>query len=430
MRSKSRSSRNKNITPFWQRLPAFFGFPFQVGNLARLGLFTLGWLAVGWLPGLFSLILAIGLVLGFFRYCFNVLAYTAYGHLDSGRYPIKPFTSPNTLYKLVLVLFLQGLVLGFLSTALGKGFSLVASVVISLLTPATIMVLTITQRAFAALNPVLLASVVARIGTPYLLLNAFLFMLQVGTATALTLAAPLLPRALLPPVLALVIMAFSLIMFQMMGYVLYQNHKALGLASEAEEESEEDRAEAELAALDERIKEFMDQDNIGAALDWMRDALRDRPEDLARHERYHRLLVLSRSPRLPKHAEDYLGMLLARKETNAFLQIMQVMENCWRQDAAWQAPAYLSLPLAKLCLSRGRTPEALRLLKDFHKRFPASHDIAEAWLLQARILIERFNRDDKAVPFLNAILKQYPQHPAAAEARQLLAVARQMSSAG
>jgi TolA-binding protein len=62
----------------------------------------------------------------------------------------------------------------------------------------------------------------------------------------------------------------------------------------------------------------------------------------------------------------------------------------------------------------------VRLLKDFHRRFPDSTDIPEALLLQARLLIEQYEKYEQAMPFLRALQARYPGHSASQKAEALL----------
>lgn len=416
-------SPSNTITPFWHRLPAFFAFPFQARNLGALALFSLGWLVVGLLPGnmlggLLSLVLGVGLIGGFSRYWFNVLEYTAYGYLDVSSYPAHKLTSnDNALYKLLAALIIQGIVLGMLLHRLGTAGMLIAYAISSLTMPATVMLITLSGSVLSSLNPLTLLSVMLRIGSPYLLLYAFLFMVQVSGATLLGLTLPWLPDALRLPAAMFGMMFGALIMAQMMGYALYQNHESLGHDVREQELSPEEEAAAALEEIDDRIQKFLDEDNTAAAVDWMQGAVKEQPDDLTRHERYHRLLVLAGDARLQRHAQEYLGRLLAAKQ---FPAVLKVLEACWQQKADWQPEVHLCLPLARLCLERSRIKEAIRLLKDFHKRYPGSTDIPDALLLQARILIEHFNKQEQALPFLKALQGRYAGHPASRKAEALL----------
>lgn len=405
------------ITPFWLRLPAFFSFPLQPRNLIQLLAYAAGWLLAGVLPSLLGVVLMVGLVIGFIRYCFNVLEYTAYGYLKASDYPDHKLSTPGTLYKLIAALVIQGVTLAFLLHSLGPAGRIISSVVSSLIAPATIMVVVMTNSLVAGLHPLQLMAMMLRIGSPYLLLNVFLFLLQISSGIAVVYAATWLPKSVALPALAIAVMFFLLMMFQMMGYVLYQKHEELGLSTMVSTSTPESLHADALAALDERIQQFLDEDKMAAAIDWLQDAVREKPDDMARHERYHRLLMLAADKRALKHADDYLQRLHAIRQTMALIKLL---EDCWRLDPEWLPSASLRMPLAQLCVERRRIKDALRLLKDFHKHHPTAPEIPDAWLLQARILIERYSRDTQALPFLKAIKSRYPHHAASGEADKLM----------
>jgi hypothetical protein len=423
MNPEDMMSRATPIVPFWHRLPVFFAFPLQPRNLLALAGLSFGWLVFSLLPGgllggLLMLVLGFALIGGFSRYWFNVLDFTAYGYLDSSDYPAhKLNANDDALIKLLFVLIIQSVVLWSVLHRLGPAGHIAASAISSLIMPATTMLITLTGSVLSSLNPLTLLSVMLRIGSPYLLLYAFLFMLQVGAGTVLIVAVPWLPDVLKLPVVLFCIMFSALIMAQMMGYVLYQNHGELGLQTRQPDLTPEEESAAAMEELDDRIQQFIDDNNFAAAVDWLRGALKDAPDDMARHERYHRLLVLANDPRLQRHSQEYIGRLLTAQQP---LEAFKVLEACWRQQPDWQPEVHLCLTLARLCFERGRIKDAVRLLKDFHKRYPGSTDIPEALLLQARILIEHYEKREQALPFLKALQVRYPGHSASQKADALL----------
>jgi outer membrane protein assembly factor BamD (BamD/ComL family) len=80
------------------------------------------------------------------------------------------------------------------------------------------------------------------------------------------------------------------------------------------------------------------------------------------------------------------------------------------------------LGLAEAARRRREFPQALALLKGFDKRFPRHAEIPAVYLFAARVLCENLRQDAAARQILTVLRERYPEHPASAEAQQLLAV--------
>ena len=66
---------------------------------------------------------------------------------------------------------------------------------------------------------------------------------------------------------------------------------------------------------------------------------------------------------------------------------------------------------ARSLYQRGQFRPALRLLQDFHKRFPDSEQLAPAYLLVAQTLANGLSQWEKATAFLTFVQKQCVNHP-------------------
>lgn len=60
------------------------------------------------------------------------------------------------------------------------------------------------------------------------------------------------------------------------------------------------------------------------------------------------------------------------------------------------------------------------MINGFHKSFPGSNEVVDAYILGAKICCEDLERDDLAKKLLEYVLKKHPSHPRAIEANQYL----------
>ena len=160
------------IAPFWQRLNNFFLFPFQIEPLIFMSLLALGSFGL-FLPLIARILIAIGLLLGASRYAFKVAALASRGVLHSRDYT-NALTDPDWKvlpWKFFGVLVVHGMLIGFLGRQ-SEVLGIVASLISSLLLPATLMVLIQSFSLRAALSPFELLATMTAIGAQYSAMSA------------------------------------------------------------------------------------------------------------------------------------------------------------------------------------------------------------------------------------------------------------------
>lgn len=409
------------IAPFWQRLPSFFRYPLHWEPLLYMGLLALATLLGFALPvpqPFDHLLVHLGVWLAFVRYAYKTLDQTAQGLLTPDAHRLQGGEDRVYLpYKQFAIFIVVGFVLGLAGRVGGLLFG--AVLIFSVLAlPASTMILSITRSFRAGLNPLAVIDMMRSIGMPYLGLCAFLFLLSASQQALLAILLPRLPGWLLLPALNFVAMYFMLIMFNMMGYVVYQYHRSLGVPISAAAP-----AAAAKSAGDgtDDIGRLIGAGRIDEALDIAYEAQRVAPDDLAAHDRYHKLLALAgRDERLLAHGRRYLGLLLQKGQGDDALTLYCALLT---RDPAFapEQPAQL-LRLAEAARRRRDFASALALVKGFDKRFPRHADIPAVYLFAARVLSENLRQEAGARQILEALLARYPEHPASAEGRQLVTV--------
>ena len=405
------------ITPFWQRMPRFFRYPLHLEPLLYMAVLSLATLLGFVLPlpsPLDHLIVHLGVWLAFIRYAYKTLDQTAQGLLTPDRHQFYDAKErANLPYKQFAIFMVAGFAIS-VAGWLGDFATGLAVVFVVLSMPASIMILSISQSFWAGLNPLAAVGMMRVIGLPYLGLCAFLFLLSSSQGILQMELMPRVPEWLLMPSLNFVAMYFTLIMFNMMGYVVYQYHALLGVEVSAV-------APAAAASAVDAIGQLIAAGEIDAALELAYEAQRTAPDDLVAHGRYHKLLMLAgREDRALAHARSYLALLLQKGRGEQALDLHRAM--CER-DAAFapEQPAQW-LRLAEAARRRREYPQALALIKGFDKRFPRHPEIPAVYLFAASVLCENLRQDASARQILDALLTRYPDHPVSGEARQLASV--------
>ena len=221
------------ITPFWHRIPHFFIYPANPAPLlVMLVLLLIGILVSGSLVGF---LIQLAMVIVFVKYAYVVLEQSAQGYLRPKSFSINDVTDELELpFKQLLVIFVMYSANAFVLENLGPGVFAITILLSVLSFPASVMVLAVEHRFFSAFNPVVVMATIKRIGLAYFILCVFLGLLLSGSWFVMDMMADILPSSLALPTANFVSMYFSLIMFHMMGYVIYQYHENLGYQIEQE----------------------------------------------------------------------------------------------------------------------------------------------------------------------------------------------------
>ena len=411
------------ITPFWQRMPHFFRYPLHVEPLLYMAMLSLATLLGFILPlpsPLDHLIVHLGVWLAFIRYAYKTLDQTSLGLLTPEQHQFYDAKErANLPYKQFAIFLVTGFAIslaGFLGNV-AVGLMMIFFV---LAMPASIMILSITQSFWAGLNPFAAVGMMRVIGLPYLGLCAFLFLLSSSQGILQMELVPRVPEWLMVPTLNFVAMYFTLIMFNMMGYVVYQYHALLGV-----EISASVPATGPVATAVDAIGALIAAGQVDEAVELAYEAQRASPDDLAAHDRYHKLLLLAgRTERAESHARSYLSLLLQKGRGEQALDLHREMQARTASSAASfepEQPGQL-LQLAEAARRRREYAAALALIKGFDKRFPRHPQIPVVYLFAASVLCENLRQDAAARQILGVLLARYPEHPIAGEARQLATV--------
>lgn len=437
--------RNSNgIVPFWRRMPKFFFSPANPKTLLRIVLLSIMCAAPLTLMQSQMFILLLGgcnfiAWVIFFRYAYHVMYMTSQGYLTPEDYPHYIKQEHNYKpYKQMLVFILIAVMIGLVFGLLGKVLGFIYMFLAILALPTCIMVIALDDSVGDALNPLKSLRIMSTIGWPYLVMFGFLFVLyssqglasQWLVKTQLPVFKPsfspeekLLFQAVLAKKLqwiavstTLVSMYFTIIMFNMIGYVLYQYHEDLGLSV---------RIKPSQGSSEALIAGHIAGGDIDSALKIAQDELGKDPASIQANDRYLKLLLMSDAPvRAGSHAQRFISLLLKQRKTG---KALEVYENMLNADGDFRpAEAGEVLPIARAAGEAKKPELALRIMKQFDKRFPHSRDTPYVYLYGAKVICEGLNNYAEARKILRAILHKYPEHPIIEETGNYLRLVEQL----
>lgn len=425
--------RPVEVTPFWRCLHGFFTFPLGGAPLFRLLLLSLGLMLARWLPIPTPIdILLGGLVVWviFLRYAFLVLERTAFGVMDASRYDAEALDNQlHSPYRLLALYLILGIPVG-LASLVGPNSAQVAALLVALVLPASTMSLGISSSLLQAINPLAMLQLMTTIGRPYLALWFFVETLSVGSFFAGGMLARLAPGWLALGLFNFVLMYFTLVSYRLMGYALYQYHDRLGLQPVAQAGSARNAGArtSDESASNERIAELIAEGNIKDATWLAYEEQRSQPDNCKARDRYHRLLKLGGdNAAYLSYGQAYIASMLGLGAPDKALPVYQ---RCQELDPEFRCEhSQQVLALAQAAHKVRKHDLALQIMRRFDRHFPRAAEVAEVYLLSARILCEHKKQDSLARQILTVLLTRYPEHAAAKEAQQLLQMIDRLQAA-
>lgn len=412
------------LTPFWHRLPKFFLYPLQLGAMLRIAGYSMiaGFSLL--LPNPFGGVLRLILWIVFLKYAFVVMERTTNGHFDepSAIDGNEEGDAAQVMRQFGLFIIL-GLVVGLCTMLMGEVGLAIGVLLSSVLAPAGIMIIAVERSLWQALNPFQILFYMGTIRSPYLALCFFIFSLSGSSEWLQGFMYEYMDSWLVLPLLGFVDFYFTLIIYHMMGYAVYQYHEKLGLhASVSFEDAQAKQSKGKTAdPIHAKLGALMADGYHDAAIDLLKEELRTRWENNELHERYQKLL-LATGKQVPAmhHAREFINKLVNEKR---MFQALDLCEKWLKLDTEFALmDSYHVHTLAMAARMGGRHKLALDLMRGFDKRYLQHADIPAIYFLAAQILSENFQRHQEATLILRTLIEKFPEHALASDAGRYLEV--------
>lgn len=395
-RETARSHRER-----WREI---FAYPLQPGALSTNVALAISHL-VAHIPVGFILDLLVWTA--FFKYAFEVLRWSANGREQA---PEISFTVGDGVARFaMLLLVLCEVAIILLAYVYGSGAAFALGVALMFAMPAIITILAVDENMLGALNPFAWISMAIRLrGTYLFLVGVFCAALFVQSIVAAALA-DVLPGILVTPLVFFVVNYLMIANFHLIGWVIHENADELGYSGHLELHALPADAGPDERIIDAARRRAASGDVPGAAA-LLRDEIGVRPEALALHaELRHWLSESDEKSELVGHGRNYIPQLLALNQDH---NALDVARDCLAIDPTFTLDKAEDVTrLATAAAAAGRSQLALQLLTGFHKRFRNHPDIAKNYLLAAKIMAERLNKEMQARALLEQIRIVLPQDP-------------------
>lgn len=287
--------------------------------------------------------------------------------------------------------------------------------------PASTIVLALEHSLIKALSPFHTLAFLRAMGSSYFILFASfatIVLIRIGIESL----DKKLPAMLFFPLEGVTVAFLTMVLYAMLGYVLYQYHDELGLEV-AIDTAELARTTAPLPQdpLERKLQPLLAAGKIDAAIEEVKDEMRYDRTDVGLNRRLHELYVAKGDPALiVRHGHQFLDGLIRAGNNDEAFDLLTKLEGL---DATF-APAdnKAILPLAIAAHRRRHFQKALTLLKGFDRRYPNHPHIPDVYLLGAKLCSEFLRNDKQSIAILQALLTRFPESLCIDEAKAYLAV--------
>lgn len=419
------------IPPFWSRIGKFFLYPAATTPLVLITVISICAATTVFLGVFVKSLLITSLVVSV-RYANLVLETTASGHLHAPPITTEVFTEGwGMTLRQVAVFAVMGLATAAAHRHGGELAAQAVGLFFVLGVPASIMIMAMEKSIIKAVNPVAIVGVIRGIGVPYLILYAFL-MLIYGSYVMLDSMVAGKGSYMMLPIQLFLSLYFLIVMYNMMGYVIFQYHDTLGYDVDVDLDDYDPHQQGaavkgptdpRLIEVEILLKEGKPEDAIAALRGHVAS-----DNSLALHDRYHKLLrVTGRVDDMTAHAQKYVDFLVADNKAN---KAAEMVRDCMAAGKLVR-PTHdrFLLPVLHALQAQRAFKEAVAWVANLHERESPPADLPQLYFIAAKNLSEHLNKDQEALSLLSLLTQNYGSHPLAAEIAQYAAMVKKLTGA-
>jgi hypothetical protein len=379
-----------DVVPFWRRLNDFFLYPFQMGPMVLIGIAVLASLLAP--PGWIALITSLFIVFLQFKYGFNVIAAMAEGEfyapslqgtLSGGGYDL--------VYKQFAIVFFMLIMPGIVSAQLSPVLGIPMGIFFLLALPMSTIVLAREQSLRAALNPIILVTSIYRIGWAYLLVYLYLLMMFGSSLTFGQLAYEYAGANAAQVITSASGYYFALVMYSLMGYMMYQYRHKLDSAST----SLEGPVTAAPDREDPRVHVLLQQGEYERAMDLLAENWKTQQYPPTLIEKYVKIARFTGAwEQLRESLSSILPELLKAKHT---AMMPRLLRDLYAAQPDFEIKnLQTAMQVAGAVRERGDSKLAVRLLQNQHKMTKHPEHQRKSLGLLADILEQDLQKTDVA----------------------------------
>jgi len=382
-----------DILPFWRRLQESFKYPMNTNSIIIIIGVAILTTVSNYIPSIFSLIWYLLLIGILFKYCFSCLEKTSNGLMEAPDVTDGYGGGFGLIFQLVIMVVVIYLAIWGSEFLLGTMVASIVGIFMIAALPAMMINFALTESLVEALNPLNTIKLMTSIGLPYGLLLAFIMIMTASISVINQLIGAELSKV--STILqSSVSNYYTIVIFHIMGYMIYQYHKELGfevINNNGEYKDLKSELQKNLTLIDILIKEGKVEEAInlhGKLIDLF-------PNDKGIKSNYFELLLATKNTHgLNDYATKYLDYMF---KENRLDQIPITYKIILKINPIFKPNnPELRLRIASLCSQKGDSKSVIKLINGLHKEFPDFKQLTNAYELMASALDQLPNMNSQA----------------------------------
>lgn len=383
---ESLGSANK-VEPFWRRLSEAFKYPLNSSSISIIVITSIISVLAILMPFLFvfAILMYLFAAGSMLKYSFTCLMQTALGEMKAPDVMDAYQGGIKLLFQLVVMTAVLMAIVGVAAHYMGAAFGGLFGLIAILSYPAILIRFAQTENMLDAMNPFAALALMAAIGLPYGLLIVFMLIMMTSVGVLHQWIGEFVP-ALSYLLQTMVSSYYMLVVFHLMGYMLFQYQSELGYTARADD-GEEAPKRSDVERMMAKIDVMLKEGDYAQVVKLYFQAFGLFPQETKFYDRYFDLLYVCKKKELMQdYAPRYLDFLIKKNRLDklipSYKQILLV------------APEYLPdspairVQFAGLLRQQGDARLAIKLLNGMHKLYPDYAGLVDAYRLLADTLAE------------------------------------------
>lgn len=378
--------------PFWRKMGDIYKYPIGSSGVAIIVL-------TAFMTALFAsnllLLLAPSVIIT--HYCFVCLSETAEGKMTAPKFEKSFAVKFATIFYIYLVIIVAIIAVSTVSAAFGPSLGILLGVFYVIAIPAAIMVIAIDESLSSAVNPSKLFSIVAATGASYFVMLLFIIIMMSSVAALNSVFGAETASFGSVLIQSLISNYYSIVIFHIMGYLVFQNQTSLGFHTRNSTQkfivrSEEKKRNVRIETLI-KAGEYTE-----AAKLCKQQIINDRNASLWQWERCFNIMFANHATKtLSEYSESFLNKLSSLdnhdKMADVYLRVVKRVPNFKPKNHA------IRLEIASALHDIGQNIYAAILLAKFQEGCNEKAQIIKATELQSHIYTKIKGQEKKAASF-------------------------------
>lgn len=385
---------SNSATPFWRRLPESFRYPLNTETGVLLVAVSFLTSTLGYVPlGVLWVLMISG---AFFKYSMSCLEKTAQGDMTAPDITSAYGGGLSLLFQLLLILAVMGGSVVAAYVYLGPAFGGLLGTFMVIALPAVIINFAITENVLEALNPQSAVRIITAVGLPYGILMAFILIMtsSVGVIASLLGDDPSVWQSIIQSIVS---NYYTLVVFHIMGYMIFQYQKDFGFYARHSEAGDL-HIPSERERLSRQIDITLKEGLFNDTLELYSKGLKKYPDDTELFSAaFNFICGIKSQQHIGAVCDRYLLHLktIGRQDKirTVYTQAL-LINNTYTPDSA-----LIRHLVAQACFNCGDFKQAAKLLNGLHKQHGDYFDLANAYFLMASTLEQLPSMTNNAIKY-------------------------------